>query len=211
MSQLVGQTVWMAVILVSLVGLLPTTAPAFSVTADSQGNRLYLIISHRDVNFPLESISIQVTSSPADVSPVIPVFTPATVPAASGRIGGLTFDVAFGTPLGSLADVVVTVEGIVGGQLVVVSTNVALDVSSSAPVLQGTLGDPTSIPGLILLDTDGDGFPDLQEIAGGSDPFDPTSVPVAVIPTVAPFGLALIALLLLAAASLGLSRLRPAH
>ena len=103
MSQLVGRTIRMAMILISLVGLLPTVASAFSVTADSEENRVYLIIWHRDVNFPLEGISIQITSSPAELSPVFAVYTPATIPPDSGRVGGLEFDVVFGAVLGNLA------------------------------------------------------------------------------------------------------------
>ena len=207
MSWLVGRTAWAGVFVILLSGLLPTVAPAFSVTADSQGNRVYLIIWHRDVNFPLEAISIQITSSPAELSSVSPNHTPATIPPNSGRVGGLEFDVALGAVLGNLSDLVVTVQGTVDGKVVMVPINVPLQVSASAPLLQGTIGDPSLVPGLETLDTDGDGTPDLDEILEGRDPF---VVDPPMVPTIPPLGLVLLALLMLGTAVARFGRLREA-
>jgi hypothetical protein len=191
----IGRAALVAVIAVLATGTLATQASAFFVAADSQGNRLYLVISQRDVNSPLENISIQV-SPPAGVSAWVPLFTPGSVPSASGRMGGVAFDVAFDAPPGGLDNLVVTVQGTVNGQVVIVTTNVPLEVAGSAPPLQGTIGDPSAVPGLEALETDGDGFPDLEEIAVRSDPFDPTSTPATLVPALSPAVLATLALLL---------------
>ena len=42
--------------------------------------------------------------------------------------------------------------------------------SGVAP-LQGVFGAETGVPGILELDTDGDGIPDQDEILSGSDPF----------------------------------------
>jgi len=56
-------------------------------------------------------------------------------------------------------------------------------------------------------DTDDDGYSDGQEVADGSDPFDPYSNPS--VPALAPLGRALLVLLIAAAArALGTRRLR---
>ena len=88
-----------------------------------------------------------------------------------------------------------------------VPINVPLQVSASAPLLQGTIGDPSLVPGLETLDTDGDGTPDLDEILEGRDPF---VVDPPMVPTIPPLGLVLLALLMLGTAVARFGRLREA-
>jgi thrombospondin type 3 repeat protein len=57
----------------------------------------------------------------------------------------------------------------------------------------------------LVADTDGDGFSDGAEVAAGSDPKDPSSVPRAV-PASPPWAQALAALALIAAAHAALRR-----
>ena len=43
-------------------------ANAFEVASDSGGNRVYLVVSHRDVNFPLDNVFVGLDSSPPEAS-----------------------------------------------------------------------------------------------------------------------------------------------
>ena len=192
MRQWVGLRILSAGWLALLVALPIGSARAFQVSDDSVENRLYIIISQRDVNFPLDSVSIQIVDAPSEISTPAPVYIPSSVPAASGRIAGLSFDVPPGTPLGVVNDLIIKVGGTVSGASVNVESIVPLEVVASAPTLQGTIGDPSGVPGLATLDTDSDGTPDLNEIAVGRDPFEADTDPPAQVPLLSPLGLLLV-------------------
>jgi hypothetical protein len=53
------------------------------------------------------------------------------------------------------------------------------DGTTGAPTLDAIISDPTTPDPVV--DTDGDGFTDAQEVAAGSDPNDPNSVPIAML------------------------------
>jgi hypothetical protein len=177
-------------------------AEAYTVTAASSDNRLYVAVYQRDVNLPLENIFIAATP-PSHVSSPITIYAPDVVPPGSGRIAGLSFAVSPSAPPGSLGNLTLTIQGTVGGSPVVVNTYIPLEVSTVAPRVQGVIGDPGGIPGLAEQDTDGDGTPDLEEIAFGDDPFVSS---LAAIPALTPAGLAILILLVLLTCVLAVRR-----
>jgi hypothetical protein len=106
-----------------------------------------------------------------------------TVAAAVSMFGGDgDFFVDFAVPWTALADVGVKPNTPVSVWVASSNSHDSLDGdfachdgATGAPQLGGIVSDPTvSDP---TVDTDGDGFTDAQEIAAGSDPNDPNSVP----------------------------------
>lgn len=162
-----------AIILIcALLGAAPMVANANPIEADSQGNRLYVLLAHRNLHSSLDGVSVTV-AMPSFTSPGTSLHTPTSVPSDSARLAAFSFDVDPGVPLGTAGEALVSISGTVAGTPVGTIFSVPLSVASNAPavVIVGTnLGHED-------VDTDGDGVADWVETLFGSDPFDLLSLP----------------------------------
>ena len=169
----------------------PTPATAFDVESDSVGNRLYIVVWNRDAGASLDAIQVNVGAASFTTTPT-PVSIPTSVPPDEGRLAGFDFDVLPSAMLGNSDSVSISITGTVQGVARAAQDVVLLDVVAVAPPQQGPVGVGTGVPGIETFDTDGDGFADQEEIAAGTDPFDPLSVPPEV-PALSDMGVLIVA------------------
>lgn len=192
-----------------LLAVAPDPALAFDIEPDSVGNRLYVLLWHGNLSASLDSVGVVVTM-PSFTSATTPLHVPTTVPAASGRLAGFSFDV-LPVATGLSGDAVVTVTGTVAGTPVLATFNVPLVTVVDAPaivIVDSLLDNQIEAP-----DFDGDGVADSVELHYGSNPADPNSLPGMsnLVPALSPAAIAMLALLLAAVAltaRMGLRRLR---
>lgn len=168
---------WRTFALVAAGAALATpSAVAFDVEPDSLGNRLYVVVWNRDSSASLEAVQVSVGAASFTTTPT-PVSVPTSVPPDEGRLAGFDFDVLPSASIGQNDSLSISITGTLQGVARAVDDAVALDVVATASSQQGLVGAQTGVPGIEGLDTDGDGTPDQEEIAAGTDPFDPDSFP----------------------------------
>ena len=189
-----------AVLLLASARALP--AHAYDVAPDSQGNTLYLLLWHQDPALTLDNVTIA-SQAAGVVSSAATTFVPSSIPPGTARLAALEFSIGAGAAVGTAGVLPVTIGGTGGGSAIEPYTlEVPLLVSDSAEARQGIAGPGFAQPGVASPDTDGDGVLDVEEIAFGSDPLDPNSLPGAMmssspIPALSAMGIALFALILL--------------
>lgn len=181
-----------------VVMVAPGVARAYQVEADSVGNSIYVLLRNMHPTAVFSSVSLG-SGIPSFVPQATASIVPSSVPASGSALAALTFDVAAGTPLGSSGDLELTVSGTASGRPVAVVLLVPLAVVAVAPEAQGVIGVGVPTPDVGGVDSDGDGVSDAHEVAFGSDPFDPSSVPgsASAVPSLEAFGAAVLVLLLL--------------
>lgn len=174
-----------AIVSVALVvsTILAESAGAFVVEPGTTGNRLYVVLSNRDPQEALTGVLVQLVSPSTVIGGVTRISAPTVVPASSGAIAGFEFSVAPSAPLGSRITLVVRVTGQLDSVAREVLYPVYLTTGPAGGPVQGLVGTVSGVPGLALLDADADGVADQAEIAAGTDPFDPTSLPFVPVPS----------------------------
>ncbi|NRA00530.1 MAG: hypothetical protein HRU01_28925 [Myxococcales bacterium] len=167
---------WLPSAALALLLASPESAVAYDVEADSAANTVFILLWNDNPSASFDSISIS-DDLPAFVSQATPSIVPASVPASGSDLAAVDFDVSAGATIGSLGDLELTVSGTASGQPIQLVLTVPLEVVADAAEAQGVVGVgvPTPDPGGV--DADGDGVTDALEIAFGSDPLDPNSMP----------------------------------
>ncbi|MCP4239627.1 MAG: hypothetical protein GY772_03610 [bacterium] len=186
-----------AAIIALLVGL-SDQAIAYEVEADSNANTVYVLLWNHNAGAAYDSISIG-EALPGFVSQATATIVPASVAPSGSDLAAIEFDVAAAAILGSTGDLTITASGTASDQPIDVVLTVPLEVVVSAPAAQGLVGQGIPAPDPGGADTDGDGVSDALEIAFGSDPSDPLSVPgsaSAAVPALQALGLTCLAALL---------------
>jgi len=189
----------LAHVLLAIVPLisLAQRAEAYEVEADSTANTVFVLIWNGNPSASFDSVAIS-EALPAIVTQATASLVPASVPANGSDLAAVEFDVATGAALGSTGDLVLTVSGTASGLPLDVVLTVPLQVVVTAPTAQGVVGSGIPAPDPGGVDSDGDGVTDALEIAFGSDPFDPASMPgkAMSVPALGVIGLASLAALL---------------
>lgn len=189
--------------------MLAERSQAYDVEADSTTNTVFVLLWNGNPAASFESITIS-EALPAIVTQATASIIPASVPANGSDLAAIDFDVPAGAALGSSGDLVITVSGSASGQPIDVVLTVPLQVVATAPVAQGVVGVGIPAPDPGGVDSDADGVSDALEIAFGSDPFDPASMPgkTVSVPSLEAIGLTCLAALLMLG-SVWLMRRRP--
>ena len=151
---------WLPSAALALLLASPESAVAYNVEADSAANTVFILLWNDNPSASFDSISIS-DDLPAFVSQATPSIVPASVPASGSDLAAVDFDVSAGATIGSLGDLELTVSGTASGQPIQLVLTVPLEVVADAAGV----------------DADGDGVTDALEIAFGSDPLDPNSMP----------------------------------
>lgn len=152
-----------------------TSAHAYDVEADSEGNIIYILLRNlNDVTY--DSIVIG-NNTPGIVSASSASITPATVAASGSDLAAISFDISPTATLGSTANLTVTVAGYISSQQVNVELVVPLTVVTSAAAAQGFVGSTEPAPDPGGVDSDADGVSDALEIAFNSNPSLAESLP----------------------------------
>lgn len=185
-----------------LLVTLPVPATAHEVEADSAGNAVYILLRNQNPSDAYDAISID-EALPNFVAQASATIVPPSVPANGSSLAAIEFDVEAGAVLGSTGDLTITVSGNSSDQPIQLLLTVPLEVVANAPEAQGVVGEGVPMPDPGGPDADGDGITDALEIAFGSDPNDPLSVPgspSAAVPALQALGLMCLAALLVLSA-----------
>lgn len=183
-------------------------ASSYDVEVESTGNAVFVLLRNLHPTADFDSIAID-QDMPAFVSQATASIIPASVPATKSDLAQIDFDVAPTAILGSTGDITLTVSGNAAGQPIDLILTVPLQVAETAPEAQGIVGVGVPAPDPGGVDTDMDGVTDALEIAFGSDPNNPSSLPgvATPIPALRALGLAGLVLLLMLGA-IGATRRR---
>jgi len=177
-----------------------TASPArsYDVEADTAANSIYILLRNLHPTAVFSSISLN-SEIPGFVTQATASIVPPSVAASGSELAAVSFDVPASAPLGAAGELAVRVSGTASGKPVHVTLPIPLTVVATAPPAQGLVGEGVPVPDVGGVDTDGDGVSDLLEVAFGSDPSDPASVPGAtlVVPFLQGFGVVALGLLLL--------------
>ena len=186
-----------AVLMGVLLAFQAGPASSYDVETDSAGNAVFVLLHNLHPTADFDSISVD-QDLPGFVSQAAASIVPASVPAAKSDLAKIEFDVAPTAVLGSSGDIAITVSGNAAGKPIDLIVTVPLEVAATAPEAQGTVGTGVPAPDPGGVDTDLDGVTDALEVAFGSDPNDPSSLPgvATAIPALRALGLAGLALLL---------------
>ena len=194
---------------IALVAVAAERSHAYDVEADSTANTVFVLLWNGNPAAAFDSISIS-EQLPAIVTQATASIIPASVPANGSDLAAIDFDIAAGAALGSSGELVITVSGSASGQPIDVVLTVPLQVVATAPAAQGVVGVGIPAPDPGGVDSDGDGVTDALEIAFGSDPFDPASMPgkAVAVPSLEAIGITCLATLLMLG-GVWLTRRRP--
>ncbi len=194
---------------IALVAVAAERSHAYDVEADSAANTVFVLLWNGNPAAAFDSISIS-EQLPAIVTQATASIIPASVPANGSDLAAIDFDIAAGAALGSSGELVITVSGSASGQPIDVVLTVPLQVVATAPPAQGVVGVGIPAPDPGGVDSDGDGVTDALEIAFGSDPFDPASMPgkAVAVPSLEAIGITCLATLLMLG-GVWLTRRRP--
>ena len=165
-----------AVLIGMLLALGAEPAASYDVEGDSTDNAVFVLLRNLHATADFDSISVD-QNLPGFVSQATASIVPASVPALKSDLAQIDFDVAPTAILGETGDLTITVSGDAAGQPIDLVLTVPLQVAETAPEAQGIVGVGVPAPDPGGVDTDLDGVSDALEVAYGSNPLDPTSLP----------------------------------
>ena len=190
----------MALIAVIFISFGASLASAYSIEANSTDNTIYLLLINDNPSSSYDAITVD-SSLPSFITSANATLVPASIAPGSSELAAVNFSVNADAGLGANDDLSLTVTGIVDGQSVDFALIIPLTIVSNAAIAQGEIGSTVPYPDPNGIDSDDDGVIDSLEIAFGSNPFNPSSLPgqatIINIPIFGALGATLLASLLI--------------